>query len=82
MPILSPHRVPVRGKVVKFKIGFNLGRNIGCLKLLENKMYSLLSTLQRGHDVLLFMVFECVLREELRPQIRGGSDAKNFRFGL
>jgi hypothetical protein len=82
MPILSPHRVPARGKVVKFEIGFNLGRNIGRLKLLENKMYSLLSTLQRGHDVLLFMVFGCVLREELRPQIRGGSDAGNSRLGL
>ena len=53
MPILSPHRVPVRGKVVKFEIGFNLGRKIGRLNLLKNKMYSLLSTLQHGHDVLL-----------------------------
>jgi hypothetical protein len=38
-----------------------------------------LSTLQRDHYVLIFIAFGCVLREQLRQQFLGGSDARNSR---
>jgi hypothetical protein len=63
MPILSPHRVSERGKVVHLKFVSILGRNIGRLLPLKNKMYTFISKLQCDHDVLLFIEIEHVLRE-------------------
>jgi hypothetical protein len=45
-------------------------------------MYKFLSTLERDHNVLHFMTFGCVLREQLQLQFMGGSDVGNSRFGL
>jgi len=79
MPILSPHRVSMHGKVVNLKFVSILGRNVVRLILFKKKLYPFLSTLQRDHDALGFMVFGGVLREQLCRQFRGGSDVGKLR---
>ena len=80
--ILSLHRAYVHGKMVFLKFISNLGWNIGHLTLFFLKKYTSQSTFQRDHDVLSFIVFGDVLREQLRWENLSGADAGNVRLGL
>ena len=78
--ILSPHRAFERGKVIKFEMCFNFGQNIECLIVSKKIIYKVISTLRCDHDVLSFIVFGCILKEQLRREFLAGSDAGNSRL--
>ena len=80
MLILSPHRASERGKAIKFEMCFNFGRDIERLIVSKEIIYKVLSILRCDHDVRSFIVFGCILKEQLRREFLAGSDAGNSRL--